>query len=426
MVLARHFEIGGDYARAARHYGSAAEAALAASDLVAAIQRATQALKYDARQVGVLELVCAEAHYFGGDLASAVECARRAVASLAPATQEWFRAVSWLVTSAGQRGDNDEVVRWLDPVTSAEPLPVARAAQSICLSRIFSQLVIAAGGMKTLAPYRQRAHDLARDIEDSEPQAAAWWARVEAGFAFRASDFGAVLAAGQRQADAYHRCADERGLCFTRITLGTVHVLLGEFERAETSIAQGIAIAERLGIDYLRNWAKFTLGKSLALRGDLPRAREHLETAMAAVATSPRFAGSAGIYLSLAAFIAGDYALGIGAATRVLAMKIGPPLRAAALAALARSELRSGRRPKALEHVTEAFAILAELVEIEEFETLLRLAYAEALRDCGRDEARPAIDEARRRVLAIAAKLDTAHKDSFLTRVPENVATLAL
>src|SRR5260221_5131992 len=107
-------------------------------------------------------------------------------------------------------------------------------------------------------------------------------------------------------------------------------------------------------------------------------------------------------------------------------MKFGKPLRAAACAALARAELLSGDRVRAREHASAAIALLEELGAIEEFETLVRLADAETAQAAGASNAAVVITLAKARLARIAATMDAARRDSFLTRVPENVATLAL
>jgi tetratricopeptide (TPR) repeat protein len=426
MVLARHFEHGAVHTRAAQYLRRAAEASLAASDMAAAYDRASRALAHATpSDRGPLEHVCAEASYYTGELQRAAECARRATELLPLGTRAWFQAAGWAVTSSGQRGDNDEVERWAALVAEAESSADARSAHAICLSRILTQLV-AAGRMKEVPRCLARARELTHSVATSDPQAVEWIERVNAAVCLRASDFAGALDAAIRAATAAQICADERGLCFARIVGATGHLLLGDFESAEQSVRQGLALAERLGVEYLRHWGSFSLGKVYAQRGDLPRAQEILEAAIRGVATSPRIAGSALVYLARAAHLAGDFARAAETADRAIAMKTASSLRASALATRARADVALGRRDDALAHANAAMSILRELGAIEETETLVRLAYAEALSASESPEAGVAVRDAKARILRIAATMNDARRDSFLTRVPENVATLAL
>jgi eukaryotic-like serine/threonine-protein kinase len=103
-----------------------------------------------------------------------------------------------------------------------------------------------------------------------------------------------------------------------------------------------------------------------------------------------------------------------------------PLLRPKALAALASIELAGGRVDAALAAAREAHEALEGSATIEEGESLVRLAYAEALHAAGHmAAAKDAIAVARERLLARATNIgDVEHGESFLTRVPENARTL--
>ena len=104
------------------------------------------------------------------------------------------------------------------------------------------------------------------------------------------------------------------------------------------------------------------------------------------------------------------------------------PLRAGALAVLADAERQRGAHAEAIAAAREAMEILDGLSGIEDGESLIRLAYAEA-HAAGGDlrRARAAAREAGIRLRARAEKvLDPKLRASFLDRVPENRRTLAL
>lgn len=105
-----------------------------------------------------------------------------------------------------------------------------------------------------------------------------------------------------------------------------------------------------------------------------------------------------------------------------------PPLRAGALATLARALLSSGRAASALPIAREAFAQLESLGSLEEGESLVRLVHAEALNASG-DEGgfRRAIAAAHEQLLARAAKIsDPTWRARFLSSVPDNARIIEL
>jgi hypothetical protein len=105
-----------------------------------------------------------------------------------------------------------------------------------------------------------------------------------------------------------------------------------------------------------------------------------------------------------------------------------PPMRAYALAVLARVQLAQGRVVDAAGTAREAHAAVAALGGIDEGATTVRLAYAEALWAAGDTaEARAAITAAAEQVQAAAAKIsDPALRRGFVENVSENARTLAL
>src|SRR5262249_5378984 len=104
-----------------------------------------------------------------------------------------------------------------------------------------------------------------------------------------------------------------------------------------------------------------------------------------------------------------------------------PPLRAPALATLARVLLGQGRPAEARAEAQAAYDLLLEQGRLEEGESLIRLVYAEALAASEEHErARAVVTEAERRLLERAAQIsDERWQRSFLEAVPENAQTLA-
>jgi hypothetical protein len=139
--------------------------------------------------------------------------------------------------------------------------------------------------------------------------------------------------------------------------------------------------------------------------------------------------GVARMYLAKIAVLSGDLdAAEPEARTAVGALEIAPPLRAAALAVLARSLIGLGRTAEAVAAAGEAHTILESLGGIEEGESLVRLVYAEAFAASGDLTAfAAAIESARDRLMMRAEKISVrAWRERFLHGVPDNARTLEL
>jgi hypothetical protein len=143
----------------------------------------------------------------------------------------------------------------------------------------------------------------------------------------------------------------------------------------------------------------------------------------------PRMLGVTRTYLAKIALLSGD-PVGAEREARAAgdALRVAPPLRASAVAMLARALLALGRPTEALPVAREAFETLESLGMIEEGESLVRLVYAEALQAAGpKEEFAAAVASARDHLLARAAKISDADwRRRFLTAVPDNARTLAL
>ncbi len=122
----------------------------------------------------------------------------------------------------------------------------------------------------------------------------------------------------------------------------------------------------------------------------------------------------------------------LGGAERELesALAMAVPLeRPGVLGTLAQLRLAQGRAEEALAAAGDAIAQCEALGGCGMFRgAFVRLAHAEALHATGAaDGARRAIDDARARLLATAARIpDPAHRQGFLEGVPEHARTLAL
>ncbi|HEY1813894.1 MAG TPA: protein kinase [Kofleriaceae bacterium] len=432
LVLAEHYRKGHHDARAALWFRVAAEHALRVGDLAGAIAWCTNASEHldaahaDDAAGAHVDLLRTEAHFLRGEVRAAEELSARVLARLPEASDDWLRAIALGLTAAGQQGANDRV-RLAAERLLAMPASAAIASRAIeILARAITQLEIA-GDRATV----DRAWATIKRYEtfgSMDVLARVWMARARASAQFIRGEFNDLDGELSIVVEGLESVGDLRNVAFARILRANAHLAVGEYAAAEQEARRATAAAERVGAGYFITWSHLALGKVFACRADLPRARIELGIVIEASAASPRVTAGAHMYLSFAAFEIEAYEVACAEAERALALKISPPARASALALRARAQLRRGELPAALAAADEAIGVVASLGSVEEFDILVRLAYAEALNAAGKlDEARAASTAARDLVLARANKLtDPVRRDSFLTQRSENVATLRL
>ncbi|WP_437282388.1 protein kinase [Sorangium sp. So ce375] len=453
--VAEHFRRGGEPGRAVRWYRRAAEQSLEANDLRAAIERAAcgEACGAEGEDLGALRLVAAEANVWTGDLAAAEELGASAAELLPAGCPGWFRAVTQIAAAAGKLGAVDRVARWaavaegMSPgppsaasagppsAASAGPLSAApgalssgaaalRRARIACFCELGAQLVF--GGR-----YAEADALLARIDEDLRalpPPDAELVAMAQQLRAIRASAGGdpeACLEGLEAALAAFEQAGDRRSACVIGANLGFIYAELGELGAAESALRAALEAADRMGLRELETVALHNLGHALGQLGKLDEAQLVERRAVEAFHQRGdlRMEGVARTYLAKIALLSGDAATAEREARAAeAALHVAPRLRAPAVAVRARALLAAGEVAAALAAAKAAFGELAALGSLEEGESLVRLAYAEALDASGaHGEASAVLSEARELLLARARRIaDPRRRERFLTAVPEN------
>jgi tetratricopeptide (TPR) repeat protein len=432
LMMAEHFRRGGELLRAVPWYRRAAEQALAADDLAAVLERVARGVACGAagEALGAMRLAEAEAHAWRGELALAEQRGIEATERLAPGTVAWFRAVTEVINAAGKAGNVDHIEPWIDKICTTVPVAGARTAQIICQCICARMLSLACryGAAEALSEM------IDRELCERPTDDAAAIAALEEMRGFRAStagDSGACLEHLRGALVAFEQAGDRRNACNSRANLGYILAELGDFAAAEEALRAALATAERMEIQFQVAIVLHNLGHVLSYRGQLEEARLLEQRAVDVLQRQGdlRMKGCARTYLAKIELLSLDP----GAAEREAraaaeALVAAAPLRAGALAVLARALLAQGRAAEALEAAHEAFSLLETLGTIEEGEALVRLVYAEALAANGKQpEFIAAVSAARDRLLTRAAKIsDPVWRERFLTSVPDNAQTLSL
>jgi tetratricopeptide (TPR) repeat protein len=432
MALAEHFRRGEEPARAVRWYERAAEQALKANDLAAAIERAELGLSCGATGeiAGALRLIEAEGHVWRGEFAEAERHALAAASARVVGSAGALRAVGSALVSAAKQGKLDVVEELVARVSGVEPEANARGAQISCLAwgatyLIFGARLAAADALMVLIS------EISRGLPDLDPQAQALIHQVRSFRASASGDLGGCLGGLEAALASFEQAGDLRNACIVRSNLGYLYSELGDFARAESVMRQALAAAERMGLREVSAAVQHNLGRVLGLRGQLAEAARLERQAIASFGQQgePRLEGVARTYLSEILVANGEHATAEKeAALAAEELRVAPSLRVAALGALARARLARGNAAGGLAAARDAAAELAVLGEIEEGESSVRLTHAEALSQSGlADEARAALEAARERLLARAARIEeSSWRERFLNDVPVNARILAL
>jgi tetratricopeptide (TPR) repeat protein len=431
-TLAEHFQRASEPRRALRWYARAAEQALEANDLGAAVAHARRGADCGAAgpELGELLLVEAEAFLWRGDLALAEERAAAAADLVAPGSGAWFRAIRQAVLAAGKLGAFDRVERWVGPLGATAAAPGAEGARLVCLAWCAIQLIFGARASAADTVIAGLVEALANPSALA-PQVAATIEFLRAIRAAYTGDLAACLEGFEASLAAFERAGDRRNACGLRSNLGFAFAELGDFVGAEEALRAAHATADRMGLTDVAMSALHTLGHVLAHGNQLIEARRIEQRAVEGFRAlgDPRMEGVSRMYLAKIAFLSSDLdEAEREARAAAAALEVAPPLRAVALAMLARVLIGRASHAEAIAVAADAHAILESLGGIEEGESLVRLVYAEAFAANGDTAAfARAIEAARARVMARAAKIgDDAWRDRFLEGVPDNARTLTL
>ncbi|HMJ16334.1 MAG TPA: serine/threonine-protein kinase PknK, partial [Polyangiaceae bacterium] len=202
---------------------------------------------------------------------------------------------------------------------------------------------------------------------------------------------------------------------------------LGQYERAQEAFRSALATCERIGLSTMQTLAG--LGIALAKGGKIAEGRALLERALdeSRQHQGRRISGYLLVMLAELHIEANEFESAAENAGEALDSG-SPPLEAFALATLTRARVALGRIDEALESARAAVALAESGVNIDEYTPLVHSAHAEALNASGQHRAaRVAIRIARDGLLETAHRMDDPTlRESFLSRVPENIRILAI
>ena len=428
ITLAEHFHQGQDSGRAVKWLHLAADQALAASAMTAAIEYAERAMACGASgpTLGAVRAIQAEAHNWSQEFALAAQRSRQAMALLVRGSGQWAHSAHQLAWACGVHGPA-RGARGCGP--RAHGVRPRRARRALCGGA--HRLRCPPGqhepdGALLFAP-RRGAESRSRRYRQSLRIGLHVRCRRHHGLPPRRPRHGCSLdGAGCRALEsAQERSPGQPGPAQYRshsVSAGSVRSSChGPCGRESMALAASICrpMSVRRPTSWLSSWCIRAVPKrGLALLRAPTHVAHDTFTELQQGVLLTR------IWLHLERF---REALQESAKAEALANELEFPSDAAtALALRARALIALCRGDEALEAATQSMNILAELGGTSSDEALWRLAHAEALAACGKsDEAKDAIAVARQRLLARADKIeDPQWRDRFLRNVTENRLTL--
>ena len=439
VVLAEHFERGGEPARAIVWYRRAAEQALEGGDFAAAIALADRAVVCGAEgeALGAMRGLQSEAHCWRGEMVPAEQRGLEAMRSLPRGSPAWCSAAAEVALACLELYRRDVLTALFDELDSLPSGGRVEEWHAVAFARIACNLF--AGGWRpqaeTLLARAERIHPpsgaASADQERANPIALGW---IHHARSWRAHYLREPMAAVQHE-EAAVRCfeltGDRRNVCHIRVGLAQAYNELGAHGRAEETLRDVLEMAERMALDRICLSANHSLTLALSRLGKLTEAHAAAMVSLKGFTLTGNRRMHAGTrnYLAQILRCTGDLD---GAAIEAnasadMAAAASPEDHAHALATLASVELARGRVAAALEAARKAIELLDKLGAIEEGESSVRLTYAEALDAAGHhEEARAAIGAAREHLLARAKRIGDAEWRRTFLSAEENQRTLAI
>jgi len=428
-VLAEHFERAGHADRAVPIYLRVARRTLEGGDPTGAIAYADRAVAAGAvgAALGQARVICAEALTSVGNPPLIAERAREAMQLLPRGSIEWFQAAGLHARSLGQLGSLDAFEAVAEDILAAPHAPGAAATFAGAVTRVCSHLIMV-GRCDRGSAYHDEAERFITDQDRANPHVRGALHSTRARVMRYRGDLQGFLDEWRAAADAFERAGDLRSSAIPWVNAAFALLEIGENEEAIAVLRRADDLGERLRMGNVRSAALNNLGLALARAG---RHSEGLEVERRALAFclalgDRRLAASSRSYIAAILEMTGDLQAALAAATAG-AESAGEfaPIRAGALATLAKIQLALGRPDEALATASDAAELRAHIDVVVDDDAGLTLVLAKALAAAGRfDEAKTMIHAGRARLLARADTLhDSRLRERFLS-VTDHAETL--
>jgi tetratricopeptide (TPR) repeat protein len=426
-ALAEHYRRGQAPAQALPWFCRAAEQALAADDLQAALDRVQAAIACGAsgETLGTLRLLQAEAHNWSAQYQAAHESASAAMEHVPRGSDAWALAAHQRSWACLEIGDSEGVTRVAEQILACIATPLSDAFQ-VAVARCATHLV--------RVEHHRHVRQLLTHLKEAQPQrrlpsteATLWHLRAMlAGIDGRSATAATCFIQAIEQWDI---AGNTRQACLDLVNLGNNLRELGQYEESAKVTRRSLEQVTRLNIVHAIDSNSIILALALARLGQMDEAEQLIES-LSSDTIQQRMRNCLG--RALFALYASRPADGLDEANQLLMLvDRNPELgahRSIGLAIRARALLDLHRPHEAFAAAQSAMELLESAGSLELGEALLRLTHAEALSAIGDSaRAREVIASAQAWVLQKAAHIESSSwRQGFLERVPENRRILEL
>jgi eukaryotic-like serine/threonine-protein kinase len=430
MVLAGHFERGGEPRRAVVWFLWATEQAFERNELETVVARAERGIDCDASGavLGELRLLQAEALGWSGGASRQGDLAVAAMALLADGSAAWCRAAAQRALACARQGDRRGLAEVATALAEADLDAAVAASSWLAVIRVVIELYTSGepGLAARLADRLETAAPAEPDIDPAVLVASRAWVR-----AIRALYDGnpaAYLRDGEAIAAALIAAGHRRYAVLAVAQHALAYGAIGDYERATARGDHALRLADELHLEEIADRIRSELGRFLALGGDAARGEAAARRALDdGVARGDRVSeGQARATLAFLLARAGD--LDGAAATALEVVEVGAfprAVRGDAHATRAAALLGQGDARAALEASEQAVELLA--VGAPAGDTRARWLRAQAFDALGeRDAAARVTAEAKLALVQRAERVDdAAARAALLRNVAEHAAVLA-
>jgi tetratricopeptide (TPR) repeat protein len=435
VVLAEHYRLAGEGARAAGFYAMAAAAALDGSDLAGAIRYAEQgeACGATGEVLGKLRATAAGAHIWNWNYVAALEQGRAALPFLRVGTAEWCRAVGAVFSVAGSLGHREMMMEHLHALAAARLEPGAEAmfVEQALLAVSQSTLL---GLRKEMGLFLGRLDEVSpRLVETGEQRALAMVQLARVWYRLLAeADAWTYRVGAQEALSLFAQTGDRRYVASLQGQVGFAHALLGDIEVGQALLRSSVRRLEQLQEIFMLVGTQGMLALALAQseRPELLDEAEQLARAAIAATPVPNFFGALGhAALAEALLRRGALAQAEDAARQALAVRdMAAAIAPLAAALVSRILLAQRRGSEAREVAEEGLERLAQLGGRYFMDVKLLLAAAEVRHAAGDPEgARQALSQAVQQIERRAAQIpDATARERYRTAVRDHARVRAL
>jgi len=428
LVLADHFEQGGEKQRAIRYLLQAAQTAYEGGNYDAVFPLADRGLNCGAqgKERGEFLLLKAMRYAVSDQLKEVHQLADEAILLLPKGEASWFSAVAVLGLAGSFEGNLVSMMKALEAYQSHQG-PVPATGPAGLASFVFYGGLVHGGQRDTAQALMDRLEGEEEQIGLADPVFTAYICIVRSlSSLFGFNDLGIALPNATRALKLSEEAQDGMGQCLALYILGWAQIAIGEIEAGEATCQKGIESARKTAFGWAENRLRLVLASGQLV--NKPQAAiATLQPLLQSSDTLSTYLAQA--YTALALYQQGERSEAIKLAElAVQNSSIFPAIRTQALTVLARIELGLNELERSVDHARKALEMTKKDGSNCIFEPMLRLTFAEALEAQGRyEESREALRTAREYLVAQAASLyDTSQRKSYLEKIFNSARLLDL